>query len=196
LISLFQAVRAPLIVIISAAYVDSQQLAYYVAAHRLANVMSLALLGISGFASPLISQHFALAEFTKLQALAHLAARGAFAGALVTALILIVFGYDLLGLFGAGFATAYVPLLILLGGEIIAAAAGPVGFFLTMTDHQRSATRIEAVTSAIAIALALVLVPRYGILGAALVVSSGSALRNIFMFVAVWRQLGLRSTIF
>ena len=107
LISLFQAVRAPLIVVIAGAYVDVQQLAYYVAAQRLANVMSLGLLGISGFASPLISQYFALGDFSKLQRLAHLSARGAFGGALATALVLIGFGYELLGLFGAGFKTAY-----------------------------------------------------------------------------------------
>jgi len=196
LISLFQAVRAPLIVVISGAYLDAQQLAYYVAAHRLANVMSLGLLGISGFASPLISQYFALGDFSKLQGLAHVAARGAFAGALATALVLVGFGYDLLGLFGAGFKTAYMPLLVLLCGELVAAAAGPVGFFMTMTNRQTSATRIEAATSAFAIGLALVLIPRYGILGAAVVVAAGSAMRNISMFVALWRQLGLRSTIF
>ena len=42
-------------------------------------------------------------------------------------------------------------------------------------------------------ALALVLIPRYGILGAAIVVAVGSALRNGWMFVAVWRRLGVRS---
>ncbi len=196
LISLFQAVRAPLIVVISGAYLDVQQIAYYVAAHRLANVMSLGLLGISGFVSPQISQYFALADFSKLQRLAHLAARGAFAGALATALVLVGFGYELLELFGSGFTTAYTPLLVLLCGELFAAAAGPVGFFMTMTNRQMSATRIEAATSAIALGLALVLIPRYGILGAAIVVAAGSAVRNISMFVAVWRQLGLRSTIF
>ncbi|HKY08582.1 MAG TPA: oligosaccharide flippase family protein, partial [Candidatus Binatia bacterium] len=136
LISLFQAVRAPLIVVIAGAYVDAQQIAFYVAAHRLANVMSLALLGISGFASPLISQYFALADISKLQNLARLAARGAFAGALATALALVGFGDDLLGLFGAGFETAYISLLVLVGGELIAAAAGPIGFFMTMTNRQ------------------------------------------------------------
>jgi len=196
LISLFQAVRAPLIVVISGAYLDPQQLAYYVAAHRLANVMSLGLLGISGFASPLISQYFALADFSKLQGLAHSAARGAFVAALAPALVLVGFGYDLLELFGAGFTTAYTPLLVLLCGELVAAAAGPVGFFMTMTNQQMSATRIEAATSALALGLALVLIPSYGILGAAAVVAAGSVVRNISMFVAVWRQLGLRSTIF
>jgi len=196
LISLFQAVRAPLIVVISGAYLDAQQLAYYVAAHRLANVMSLGLRGISGFASPLISRYFALADFSKLQRLAHLAARGAFAMALATALVLVGFGYNLLGLFGAGFKTAYTPLLVLLSGELVAAAAGPVGFLMTMTNRQVSATWIEAATSVIAIGLALVLIPHYGILGAAVVVAASDAVRNISMSVALWRQLGLRSTIF
>jgi O-antigen/teichoic acid export membrane protein len=158
--------------------------------------MSLGLLGISGFASPLISQYFALGDFSKLQGLAHSAARGAFIAALAPALVLVGFGYDLLGLFGAGFTTAYTPLLVLLCGELVAAAAGPVGFFMTMTNRQMSATLIEAATSAVALGLALVLIPGYGILGAAVVVAAGSAVRNISMFVAVWRQLGLRSTIF
>jgi O-antigen/teichoic acid export membrane protein len=195
LISVFQVVRAPLIVVIAGAYVDVREIAYYVAAQRLANVMSLTLLGISGFASPLMSQYFALADFSRLQRLAHLSARGAFAGALATALVLVGFGSDLLGLFGAAFKTAYLPLLVLLCGELCAAAVGPVGFFMTMTNRQVSATWIEAATSAIAIALAFVLIPRYGILGAAMVVATGSAVRNISMFAALWRQLGLRSTI-
>jgi O-antigen/teichoic acid export membrane protein len=196
LISLFQAGRAPLVVVIAGAYLDAQQLAYYVAAHRLANVMSLALLGISGFVSPLISQYFALADFAGLQRLARLAARGAFAGALAAALVLVGFGDGLLGLFGAGFKSAYMPLLVLLCGELVAAGAGPVGFFMTMTNRQVSATRIEAATSALAIGLALLLIPRYGILGAAVAVAAGGAVRNFSMVVALWRQLGVRSTIF
>ena len=114
----------------------------------------------------------------------------------MTALVLIGFGDELLRLFGEGFETAYLPLLILLFGEFVAAATGPVGFFLTMTGRQLTATRIEAAASVIAVALALVLIPRDGILGAAIAVSAGSALRSAAMFVAVWRQLGVRSAVF
>jgi O-antigen/teichoic acid export membrane protein len=86
--------------------------------------------------------------------------------------------------------------MVLLCGELIAAAAGPVGYFLTMTGGQMVATRIEAIASAIAVALALVLIPRYGILGAAIAVAVGSVVRHAWMFVAVWRRLGLRSAPF
>jgi len=74
---------------------------------------------------------------------------------------------------------------------------GRAGRFLH--DHDESTGKrhwIEAATSVIAIGLAFVLIPRYGILGAAMVVAAGSAVRNLSMFVALWRQLGLRSTIF
>lgn len=195
LIALFQAVRAPLIVVIAGAYVDSRHLAFYGAAQRLANVMALGLTGISAFASPLISEYFALSDFASLQRLARAAARGALCAALFTALVMIVFGRQLLHLFGEGFETAYIPLLVLLFGEMTAAAAGPVGLFLTMTGRQKTATRIEAVTSTVVVGLALILVPRYGIGGAAVVVAMGSFLRNAAMLVAVRKQLGLRSAI-
>ena len=195
LIALFQAVRAPLIVVIAGAYVDSRHLAFYGAAQRLANVMALGLTGISAFASPLISEYFALSDFASLQRLARAAARGALGTALITALVMIVFGHPLLHLFGEGFETAYIPLLILLFGEMAAAAAGPVGLFLTMTGRQRTASWIEAVTSTSAVGLALILVPRYGIGGAAVGVATGSFLRNAAMLVAVRKQLGLRSAI-
>ena len=134
----------------------------------------MGLLGISGFASPLISQYFALSDFAKLQRLARLAARGTLGAASVTAVLMIAFGNELLRLFGNGFDSAYLPLLVLLLGEIAAGAAGPVGYFLTMTGRQTTATWIEAVTCAVAVALAPVLVPRYGILGAAIVVALGA----------------------
>jgi len=196
LIALFQAARAPVVVVISAVYLDAQHVAFYVAARRLANSMSLGLVGISGFASPLVSGYYALKDFSKLQRLAHLAAWGSMLAAMATASVLMVSGASLLRLFGNGFEVAYASLMILSCGEMIAAAAGPVGYFLTMTGGQMTATRIEAAASAITVALALALIPGSGIIGAALAVAAGSLLRNAWMFAAVWRRLGVRSAPF
>jgi hypothetical protein len=92
LISLLQATRAPLIVVIMAPQVGPQHLAYYVAAARLANVMLLGLTGISGMATPQIARHFALSDHAALQRLAHWAARGALVSAAVVAAVLVVLG--------------------------------------------------------------------------------------------------------
>ena len=84
---------------------------------------------------------------------------------------------------------------MLLAGELVAASVGPVGYFLTLTGRHRAATWIEAGTSVLVLMLALVLIPRFGILGAAEAVALGATVRNIAMVVAVWRLHGLRSLI-
>jgi O-antigen/teichoic acid export membrane protein len=194
-IALFQAARTPLIVVIAGVYVNSQHLAYYGAAQRLANVMSLGLIGISAFASPLISKYYALSDLANLRRLTRVTARGALAAALATAILMIAFGIQLLRLFGPGFESGYVPLLILLLGEMTAAAAGPVGLFLTMTARETTATWIEGAACVLTVSLALVLIPHYGIVGAAIAVAGGSVVRNAAMIAAVQKQLRLRSAV-
>jgi O-antigen/teichoic acid export membrane protein len=154
-----------------------------------------AFIGISAFASPLISEYHALSDFANLRRLTRVTAWGALAAALAAALLMIGFGTHLLRLFGEGFEAGYIPLVILLIGEITAAAAGPVGFFLTMTSREATATWIEGVACTVTVGLALVFVPLYGIVGAAIVVATGSIVRNTVMIAAVQRQLRQRSAI-
>jgi len=194
LIATFQAARAPLIIVIAGAYVEAQQLAFYGAAQRLANVMSFGLIAISAQAAPRISGYFAVSDVDGLRRLARVASRGALAVALATALLMSVLGPQLLRLFGEGFEIAYVPLLVLLFGEMAAAMAGPVGFFMSMTGLHKTAAWIEGITSAFVLLIAFVIVPRHGVLGAAIAVASGSVLRNAAMAIVVRRRLRLQGT--
>ena len=196
LIALFQAARAPAVVVIAAFYVDAEQIAFYVAAHRLANTMSLGLLGVSGFVSPLVSGSYAMRDFALLQRIARLAASGSMLTAIVTAVTLIAFGMPLLRLFGDEFESAYTALIILTCGELAAAAVGPVGHILAMTGGQRVAAAIEGAASVVTVALAFTLMPDYGIVGAGIAVAAGSMLRNVWMFAFVWVRLGVRSAPF
>lgn len=192
LIALLQAARAPLVVVIAGAHVDAPQLGFLAAALKLANVAALGLTAVTGFTSPLVARHFALRDTANLQRLGQLAARASFGLALLVAVVLALAGEPLLGLFGSGFRAAYPVLLVLLAGELVAAGAGPVSHFLTLTGHHRHASAIEAVTSALVLVLAVVLIPQAGILGAAVAMAAGTAARNIAMVLAVWRLHRLR----
>jgi len=192
LIALLQAARAPLVVVIAGAHVDAPQLGFLAAALKLANVAALGLTAVTGFASPLVARHFALGDTASLQRLGQLAARASFGLALLVALVLALAGEPLLGLFGSGFRAAYPVLLVLLAGELVAASAGPVSHFLTLTGHHHHASAIEAVTSALVLLLAVALIPQGGILGAAIAMAAGAAVRNIAMVLAVWRLHRLR----
>lgn len=192
LIALFQAVRAPAIVVVLAAHVPPEHVAYFVAAQRLAGMASLGLIGVSGFVSPLVSRHFVLGDSRVLQRLAHLGARGSIAAAGAVALVLMVLGETVLEWFGPAFGASYVALLVLLTGEIFAAAVGPVGHFLVMTGAQRAASWIEAISGIGALALACALIPAHGMLGAAIAIASGSVLRNLWMAFFLWQRQGIR----
>jgi O-antigen/teichoic acid export membrane protein len=118
------------------------------------------------------------------------------------AVIIVLFGKTILGLFGPGFIIAYVPLVILLTGQTINAMSGSVGFLMTMTGYEKQAAWIIGTGATANIALNAVLIPLFGILGAARILgaaiatASTTALWNVAMLIFVRKRLGIDPTIF
>src|SRR6185312_10147174 len=100
---------------------------------------SFGLNAINTILAPVIAEHYAAGRHELLEQLMRRAAWMTFVSTTVLAAGLAVVGHYVLGLFGLGFAAAYVPLLILLVGEWLNTCAGSVGFLLTMTRYQKQA---------------------------------------------------------
>jgi O-antigen/teichoic acid export membrane protein len=88
-----------------------------------------------------------------------------------------------------------VPLLILLTGQVVNALAGSVGLIMTMTSHQNQAGAIIAVSTAANITLNALLIPLFGLAGAAISTAFTMALWNVAMLIFVQRRIGINSTI-
>jgi len=86
---------------------------------------------------------------------------------LMLAVFMALTGRYLLMLFGAEFAAGEPILWILLGGLVARASIGPCEALLIMTGHERICAATLGVTLLMAIALNLVLIPYYGLAGAA-----------------------------
>src|ERR1022692_847127 len=99
------------------------------------------------------------------------------------ALILILFGPQILRLFGKGFVSGSGALALLAIGYLIRALTGSVGLILSMTGMQSLYARTVVVTACINLGFDLVLIPRYGIIGAAAATVCGVALRSIALGV-------------
>ena len=125
-----------------------------------------------------------------------MAARGIFAITVTICIGLVVFGKMLLGLFGAEFTTGYVVLLILLAGQVINAMAGSVGYLMTMTGYQNQAAWIIGMSTLVNVGLNAVLIPKLGIVGAAIATATTTVLWNILMLTFVWRKLNINPTVF
>ena len=115
---------------------------------------------------------------------------------LPAAMLLIAFGDRLLAVFGAEFTRARTALTILVLGQIANVAAGHVGVLMTMTGHEK---RVAATVSAAAgcnVILNFLLIPRFGIEGAAAATAISVILWNTFTLCWVIKHLRINPTIF
>ena len=124
-------------------------------------------------------------------------ARLSLTAAVPAAAVLTLAGGLVLGwVFGDEFSSAHLPLAVLAFGQLINAGLGAVGFLLTMTGHERETARVLWQTTALNVAMNLVLIPLYGALGAAVASTASLAIWNLVLARLVWRHLGLNATAF
>ncbi|MGR9072784.1 MAG: flippase [Gammaproteobacteria bacterium] len=105
--------------------------------------------------------------------------------------VMIVFGPLVLQLFGDEFRSGYQTLLLLLAGLTIQTMSGSAGTLLTMTGHHKVLKYILLIATVLNIALNYLLIPEYGIDGAAFASLIGIAVINVAAVAAVKSRLGL-----
>jgi O-antigen/teichoic acid export membrane protein len=117
------------------------------------------------------------------------------ASAIVSA-ILIGFSHWILLIFGAEFTTGQTAMIILIVGQLLHAMHGPAGILLDMTGHEKY-TAIAAGSSAILnICLNALLIPHWGINGAATATTISLIMVNIADIILVRTKLKLSVTLF
>jgi O-antigen/teichoic acid export membrane protein len=158
-------------------------------------VFQVALLVIFGLQAmnQVIQPHFAhlyeQGQMDRLQRLVTTSARAILALALPPVVIFIVFGTELLGLvFGDAFRAGGVTLAILAAGQLVNAGMGSVGMLLNMTGHERDTLKGVCVAAASNVVLNVVLIPPFGMAGAAI----ASALTLLFWNLILWFFVKLR----
>jgi O-antigen/teichoic acid export membrane protein len=93
--------------------------------------------------------------------------------------------------YGKPFAGAYVPLVILALGQLFNAATGPVGSLLVMTGQEWWSMCAVVAALAVSIPAYLLLVTRFGAIGAASAAAVGLVVLNGLMAIRAWYWLGL-----
>ena len=134
------------------------QTSFYQAAARTSMTLSLGLLGINAIAAPMIAAAFATGRDAELGRVVRRASRWSLLQAAGIAVLLIVAGKTILQLFGAEFTQGYAILLVLIGAQLINAAAGPVVQLFVMTGNER-------VAFALLLPVVMVTVPCYYVAG-------------------------------
>jgi len=105
-------------------------------------------------------------------------------------LVLVVLGKPILGFFGEEFISGYTTLCFIALGQFINAICGSVGYFMNMTGNQKLFCRIIFSAALLNIALNLLLIPLYGISGAAIASLLSVCLWNIVTLVFIKNKFG------
>jgi len=168
----------------------------YGAAARIAALVTFGLTAVNSIVAPLISEYYSSGKMQELQRMITLAARGIFGFTILICACLFFFGEFILGLFGEDFIAGYPPLAVLLVGQAISAIAGSVGFLMVMTGHQMTAAKVIGGSALLNIVLNIILIPMYGIIGAAVATAISAATWNMIMLFYVKNNLNINSTVF
>lgn len=104
-----------------------------------------------------------------------------------------IFRTELLHVFGRGFTAGGTALLVLAAGQLVNAGAGPVGALLTMTGRQKWEMANTLSMVAFNFVLNIILIPRMGVIGAAIAAAASIATINVLKLVQVYMLLGLRA---
>ena len=96
-----------------------------------------------------------------------------------------------MGIFGNSFKSGAFILVILALGQFINVITGSVGYLLMMSGNERLLRNNIIFIAVLNLTLNLLLIPKYGILGAAISTSVSLALQNIISMVIVKYRLGI-----
>jgi len=168
----------------------------YNASTRTALLVVFGLAAVNAMLGPMISAMHSTGRRKDLQRVLTLAAWGLFAWTAVGSTALLLLGPWVLALFGPAFTAGYWPLAIMVLAQTVNATCGSVGLLLMMTGHQRQVAWVLAGAAALNLVLNLVLIPLWGMEGAALASGASMVLWNLTMLVMVKRTLGLNPTVF
>jgi O-antigen/teichoic acid export membrane protein len=160
--------------------------ALFTAALRFTVVANALFKAIGIALAPMVSDIHAADQREHLARLYKAASRWMFAIGVPVFLVQVLFGRWLLTLFGEEFTVAYPALVILATGQLVNSASGVTLDIIRMIGRSglMLANTVLDVTSLVL--FVLILVPRYGLVGAAYAAALQVAISNIVRAVEVW----------
>lgn len=173
------------------ALIDSEEAGVYYSANRVTAFMQMAIVAIQQIAAPMLASFHARGEHAKLQRTLTLAVLGAVAFAVPAGVVLALIAEPVLSIFGPEFVAGEGAFRILIAAQAVNALTGMTGLVMSMTGHQAVSAIVISIAAAVNVVLNAVLIPRYGIEGAAIATLITTAGWNVPLVYYAWRRLGL-----
>jgi O-antigen/teichoic acid export membrane protein len=197
LISGFSVISSQLVLPILGFFAGDASVGLYRVAASGAALTTVVGATIGSLVSPYIATLYGRREFGKLQILARYSAWACLIPALIALVLFSAAGDVLLRYaFGDQFRAAAGALVVLTIGQTINCATGIVHSLLTMTGHERDTLRGAILGTGVNVVLALLLAPRFGLMGVAIATCVAVAAENVLLYATVQARLHIGSSVF
>lgn len=177
---------------IVAAFLPADAVANYGIALRLALILMMPTVILTGAIAPRIAALKTRPQNYELQQLLHQSAAISAMLSLLILLAFLIFGNGLINIvFGAEFHAAYPILLIMCIGRVVNISSGFCGPCLMLCGHQKAMMRITVLFVMLGMLAGLAAVKHFGAIGVAVSFTTAMALQNIWQARRVRHLLGL-----
>jgi len=170
-------------------------IAIYYAAEKTLALVAFVHFAVTQTTAHKFSQYHVAGDREKLSAFLTHAIKITFWPSLAATVLVLIAGVPLLWLFGRDFVAGYPLMFIFAVGLLARAAVGPLAAFLNMIGEQRACAGIYAGAFAANVVLCLILIPSFGIFGAAIAISAALVLESTALFFLTKRRIGIHGLI-
>ena len=177
-------------------FATSKDVGIYGAVDRVIPLINLPLVALDSIFPPMISELYGKKDYSKLESLYKVETKWAISLGLPFFLVLSIFARPIMSIFGAEFGEGATVLIILSAAQMIIVCVGSQGQVLIMTGHQNLTLINNVFFAVINIVLNYFLIPKYGILGAAvsgLICSAAITLIEVGQVYYLFRMHPFRS---
>ncbi len=187
--SIFRRIIAGSDIIIMGFFLPTAMVGIYGVATRIIPIIIIPQTAVNMTFAPLISELHSDGKRDDLSRQFKTITKYVIMASLPIATLLILFSRQFMGLYGAGFVGGYAALIILCVGQLIDVSVGSVGFMLMMTGRPMANLVNSGLLCVISILLNIFLIPRYGIIGAAIANVTAISVLQVLRLLEVWYYL-------
>jgi O-antigen/teichoic acid export membrane protein len=172
-------------------YLNVREVGIYSVAATMVAFVGLFLQSINQIFAPTIAELFAKGEHALLSRLYQMLTKWSLGLTIPLALGIMIFAKPLMGIFGPEFREGWPVLAVATVGQLVSCAVGSVGLLLLMSNQQKRMVRAQAITVFLTLGLNFLLIPRLGLIGAAIATAATNISLNLLWLRDVRNRLAL-----
>ncbi|MBE0428982.1 MAG: flippase [Thermoleophilia bacterium] len=171
----------------------STNVGYYAVAAKVALVSARILTAFAAVFSPVISDLWNRRQGEELNILFKTVSRWIFTMTYPIFLVLAVFADPVLSIFGADFVVASTAMIMIAFGQLVTASTGTASMMLLMSGRSRLELVNVLIILVFDVIMCILLIPRFGLAGAAFANMASFSLVNMIRVVEVWFLMRLHA---